>query len=192
MSVKPRRGPFLSSSPIVFMLVTWVATRPHADPRLWGIVTMPFTHSNGSHANKMTKEQFASFYDLETSLHKKETRNSRERVSALIADDFLEFGKSGGILTKRDTLDGLEDEAVDLQVEVSDFAARQLSPDVVLVTYTAAMLDGGNPTMVATNRSSVWVLRDGRWQMAFHQGTKRSASGPRSPQVTLPGTNVDL
>ena len=140
----------------------------------------------------MTKEQVASFYDLETSLHKKETRNSREKISALIADDFLEFGKSGGILTKRDTLEILEDEAVDLQVEVSDFAARQLSPDVVLVTYTAAMLDGDNSTMVATNRSSVWVLRHGRWQMVFHQGTKRSASGPRSPQVTLSGTNDDL
>ena len=125
----------------------------------------------------MTKEQLANFYELETSLHKKETRNSRERVSALIADDFLEFGKSGGILTKRDTLESLKDEAVDWQVEVSDFAARELSPGVVLVTYTAAMLDGDNVTTVATNRSSIWVSRGGRWQMAFHQGTKRSPSG---------------
>jgi hypothetical protein len=125
----------------------------------------------------MTKEQLASFYDLETSLHKKEIRNSRERVSALIADDFLEFGKSGGMLTKRDVLESLTDEAVDLRVEVSDFAARELSPDVVLVTYTAAMLDGDNATAVATNRSSIWVSRGGRWQMAFHQGTKRSGPG---------------
>lgn len=125
----------------------------------------------------MTKEQLAKFYELETSLHKKETRNSRERISALIADDFLEFGKSGGIFSKRDTLESLKDEAVDWQVEVSDFAARELSPGVVLVTYTAAMLDRDNATTVATNRSSVWVLRVGRWQMAFHQGTKRSACG---------------
>ncbi len=121
----------------------------------------------------MTKEQTETFYNLETSLHKKEVRNSREKVSALIADDFVEFGKSGGIFHKVDTLEGLANETLELQITVSDFSARELSPEVVLVTYTASMLDSDNVTVVSTNRSSVWVLRDGKWQMAFHQGTKK-------------------
>ena len=125
----------------------------------------------------MTNEQLATFYDLETSLHKRSTRNSRNKVTDLIADDFVEFGKSGGTFNKRDTLDGLEGETVDLQVKVSDFTARELSPEVVLVTYTAVMLDSDKTTKVATNRSSVWVLRDDRWQMTFHQGTKKSVGG---------------
>lgn len=119
--------------------------------------------------NKMNK-----FYELETSLHKKEIRNSREQVSVLIADDFLEFGKSGGIFNKKDTLIGLEQEAFDLRIIVSDFHAKELSNNVVLVTYTTSMLDEDNVTTVSTNRSSVWVLRDGNWQMVFHQGTKKS------------------
>ena len=102
------------------------------------------------------------------------TRDSRDQVSELIANDFLEFGQSGGTFNKRDTLDSLDGEAVDLQVEVSDFAARELSQEVVLVTYTAVMLDSDQTTKVATNRTSVWVLRDGRWQMTFHQGTRKS------------------
>jgi hypothetical protein len=107
------------------------------------------------------KPQVETFYNLETSLHKKEVRNSREKVSALIADDFVEFGKSGGIFYKADTLEGLANETIDLQITVSDFSVRELSPEVVLVTYTASMLDNDKITMVSTNRSSVWVLREG-------------------------------
>ena len=121
----------------------------------------------------MTKEQLATFHYLETSLHRRAARNSRDRVSALIADDFFEFGTSGGAFNKQDTLDGLEGETVDLQIEMTEFAVRELSPEVFLVTYTAVMLDVDTTTKVATNRSSVWVSRDGRWRMMFHQGTKR-------------------
>jgi len=44
------------------------------------------------------------FLALETSLHRKEIRNSLARVSELIADDFVEFGKSGAVYRKEDTL----------------------------------------------------------------------------------------
>lgn len=121
----------------------------------------------------MTKEQVDIFYNLETSLHTKDVRNSREKVSALLADDFIEFGKSGGIFNKENTLEGLGNETVDLQIAVTDFSAKELSPGVILVMYTATMLDIDGVTTVSTNRSSVWVLRDSRWQMVFHQGTKK-------------------
>lgn len=121
----------------------------------------------------MNEIEAKKFYDLETALHKKEVRNSREQVSALIADDFLEFGKSGGKFDKQDILTGLEQEAIDLQIIVSDLNAKELSKDIVLVTYVASMLDEDNSTTILTNRSSVWMLRDGNWQMVFHQGTKK-------------------
>lgn len=120
----------------------------------------------------MTNEQIQQFKELETSLHKKEVRNSPERVAELIDDDFNEFSKSGGVFNKHDTLVGLAGEQLDLQIEVSDFNVRELSAAVVLVTYTASMLDTDNVTIVTTRRSSIWINRDGRWQMMFHQGTK--------------------
>ncbi len=119
----------------------------------------------------MKKEQEQLFLELETRLHKKEVRNSRERMDELIADDFVEFGKSGGVFHKQDTLDDLESEQVDVQIHMSDFNAKELAPNVVLVTYTASMLDNDNVTTISTNRSSVWVLREGKWQMMFHQAT---------------------
>lgn len=120
----------------------------------------------------MTKEQEQLFLELETSLHKKEVRSSRERVNELIADDFVEFGKSGGVFNKQNTLDGLEGEQVDLQIDVSDFNAKELAPSVVLVTYTASMFDSKRPAPMSTRRSSIWVERNEKWQMVFHQGTK--------------------
>ena len=120
----------------------------------------------------MNPEQISQFLELETSLHKKEVRNSRDRVAELIADNFVEFGKSGGVFYKQDTIDGLEGGQVDLEILVSDFEVRELAPTVVLVTYTTSMLDSDNITKVVTRRSSVWVQRDNRWQMTFHQGTK--------------------
>jgi hypothetical protein len=121
----------------------------------------------------MNEKDIEKFYDLETALHKKEVRNSRDKVATLIADDFLEFGKSGGTFSKQDTLDGLGKETVDLEINVSNFNAKELAANVVLVTYTASMLDTDNVTTVRTNRSSIWILRNNNWQMVFHQGTKR-------------------
>jgi hypothetical protein len=120
----------------------------------------------------MQQEQIDLFKDLETRLHKKEVRNSREQVGTLLADDFMEFGKSGRVYHKQDTLDGLEREQIDLEIEVADFNTKELATEVVLVTYTAQMLDTDNMTKVSTNRSSIWIRRDDRWQMVFHQGTK--------------------
>lgn len=122
----------------------------------------------------MTTEQTEMFRELETSLHKKEVRNSRVKVDELIARDFVEFGKSGGVSNKNDTLAGLEGEQADLEIDVTDFKAKELASTVVLVTYKTTMLDNDGTTKVSTNRTSIWVQNEGRWQMTFHQGTKTS------------------
>jgi len=120
----------------------------------------------------MTKDDIQKFYNFETSLHKQEVRNNPDVVSRIVADDFKEFGKSGGVADKQDVLNGLPAEEVDLEVDVTNFETKQLSETVVLVTYTASMLDNDNVTTVTTNRSSIWVFSDNQWQMVFHQGTK--------------------
>jgi hypothetical protein len=40
------------------------------------------------------------------------------------------------------------------------------------VTYRAVRRDESDHSEVASLRSSLWVIRDGRWQMLFHQGTR--------------------
>ena len=122
----------------------------------------------------MTGDDDAFFHALETSLHRRDVRSDPAAVDALLAEDFLEFGRSGGVWRKPETVAALRREQFDRPVAVSDFAARRLAPSVVLLTYRATA-DG-----VATLRSSIWRRTDGRWRMIFHQGT------PSAPQPDEP------
>jgi len=99
---------------------------------------------------------------LETALATRDPRLADD-LAALIADDFLEHGASGSVwdaAAARRTV--MTEPPTSLDIE--DFTASELAPDVVLVTYRAG---DHRPA----NRSSIWVRRDSRWQIRFHQGT---------------------
>jgi hypothetical protein len=55
-------------------------------------------------------------------------------------------------------------------ITLSDPLCHQLAADIALLTYRSTRT---NALKVASHalRSSLWVYRDGRWQMIFHQGT---------------------
>ena len=114
---------------------------------------------------KFTDRDIEKLFELETSLHKKEIRNSPAAVAALLADDFTEFGSSGRVYDKPAIIELLRNEPVDQKVTVENFVVRDLSPTVALVTYLSSK---------STLRSSIWRLSDSRWQMIFHQGTRIS------------------
>jgi hypothetical protein len=112
------------------------------------------------------------FLDLETQLHRKEVRNSKEKLSALLADDFVEFGSSGFKYNKTSTIDSLGKESIDLEISVEDFESKYLSNDVVLVTYKTSKINPDSGIRFQSLRSSIWKNNSGRWEMVFHQGTK--------------------
>jgi ribonuclease HI len=99
----------------------------------------------------------------ETALSSRDgTRVDRE-LGDLIADDFVEIGASGRRWTAGEVRQLLAAEKLP-PVEIDDFAATAIRPDVVLVTYRIA---GSRPSQ----RSSVWVRGEGGWTIRFHQGT---------------------
>lgn len=115
-------------------------------------------------------ENFAKFQmiiKLEKELLNPATRNSPKRVDELLADEFVEFGSSGKISYKADTIASLSTET-DFAVTADCFSPKELSVDVVLLTYKSTNLQTNSVAL----RSSIWKLIDGRWQMVFHQGTK--------------------
>ena len=102
---------------------------------------------------------------LELALARRDPTGVDGGLIALIADDFLEFGRSGRVWTAESM-----DEVLDLPivaVDIEDFEVSELADGVVLATY----LVPGSP---AVNRSSIWIRRDGRWVIRFHQGTTRA------------------
>jgi hypothetical protein len=84
---------------------------------------------------RLPDKDTACFFELETSLHKKQLRNCADATSALLADAFIEFGSSGKVWNKSSIVESMRREKLDQQITVEDFAAQELAPDVVLVTY---------------------------------------------------------
>lgn len=106
---------------------------------------------------------------LEESLLDPQVRRDRKQVSALLTEDFREFGSSGRIFDRERILAELETEDSYIWPTISDFEARVLAPGVVLVTYKTGE---GTPVPRPSLRTSIWVMRNGRWQILFHQGTR--------------------
>ena len=103
--------------------------------------------------------------ELEASLLTNAVRKDRARVASLLAEEFREFGRSGAMYTKEEILTLLHEEE-ESTVAMKDFTCQS----VALVTYRSIRTEPGREAIEAL-RSSLWVWRDERWQMIFHQGT---------------------
>lgn len=106
---------------------------------------------------------------LEELLLTQAVRSSRDRVDALLAPEFAEFGSSGKIYTRADILESLATEAP-VSIRATDFRLTHASRDTALLTYSSVREVPGQPLKRAL-RSSLWVRRSKAWQMLFHQGT---------------------
>lgn len=107
----------------------------------------------------------AELLRLETALASRDAEGIGRDLPSLIADDFVEHGASGAVWDV-DAVRRLLGAATPDQARIEDFVAVELALDVVLVTYR---IEAPRPS----NRVSIWVRRDGRWMMRFHQGTLR-------------------
>jgi hypothetical protein len=103
---------------------------------------------------------------LEASLLESSVRKNVARVSELLAEDFREYGSSGRVFDKAQIIADLRDE-VPYAIAMQEFACMMLAEGVALVTYRSVRESGFEAI-----RSSIWVMRDGRWRMIFHQGTR--------------------
>ena len=109
---------------------------------------------------------------LEERLLDSSVRASSEQLNQLLADDFLEIGSSGFQYDKAEVIEALTSgSGTPPEFAISQFQARSLSPQLVLVTYRAAKRTGSSEQVQYSLRSSLWAQRSGRWQLIFHQGT---------------------
>ncbi len=102
---------------------------------------------------------------LEERLLDPDVSKQPKAVAAMLAEDFREFGKSGRLYDRESILALLAAE-VPQPIAVEEFRAQLLGSEAALATYVSRAADGKQ-----ARRSSVWVYREGRWQMLFHQGT---------------------
>ena len=105
------------------------------------------------------------FRTLEESLWRAETRFDQAYLQRILHPDFVEFGRSGRVWTRDDTL---TTEPGHIDARLADFAAHPLGDDAVLITYTSYVR---HEQMAVGRRSSIWVRAGSSWQLRFHQGT---------------------
>jgi release factor glutamine methyltransferase len=103
-------------------------------------------------------------YDLEEQLLHPDRQKDRSTLYSLLAEDFKEFCSSGRIFSRTQTIEAMQNSAP-RAATISHFNITPLAEGVVLATYHATTLTS------ISHRSSIWVLRDKRWQLLFHQGT---------------------
>ena len=113
---------------------------------------------------------------LEESLLDPGVRRDRARVAALLADDFLEFGSSGRVWTREETLRLLATESY-RRPEMVDFACRRMAHGVALVTYKTIRVEAATGERAEALRSSLWTEKSGTWRVRFHQGTRIGNEG---------------
>jgi hypothetical protein len=104
---------------------------------------------------------------LERTLLDPAVRGSREAASALLADDFLEFGSDGHAYDKAAMLNLLAADPAfgESEPKVDHLHVRMLASSIALVTYRSTAR--GKHSL----RASLWQERGGHWRMVFHQGT---------------------
>jgi hypothetical protein len=109
--------------------------------------------------------------NLETELHKTETRHDRKRLEILLHPEFVEFGRSGTRYDRATILNEFGPDNVLPPVHSQQFDLIVLANDVALLTYISAHVDASGKLHRHTLRSSIWVRTEVGWQMRFHQGT---------------------
>jgi hypothetical protein len=111
---------------------------------------------------------------LEPIFHRPESGSSRPDFEAMMADDFFEVGASGKKYPREFVLDALElrlRSPVTEDFAVTDFACRQISKDVYLVTY---QLEQAHNRL--SRRATLWQKSPAGWKALYHQGTLISAA----------------
>ena len=103
-------------------------------------------------------------YTLEERLFHPDRETNRADLIPLLAEDFQEFCSSGRIMNRQQAIEALLD-STPRAATLSYFYVTLLAPNVALATYHATTL------LHVSHRSSIWVERDGHWQLFFHQGT---------------------
>ncbi|MEI9981609.1 MAG: DUF4440 domain-containing protein [Edaphobacter sp.] len=103
-------------------------------------------------------------YSLEERLLHPDREADRKALVPLFAEEYKEFCTSGRVFNRQQTIDVLL-HSEPRPATIHHFYVERLSETVALATYRA------KTALAVSHRSSLWLFRDNRWQLFFHQGT---------------------
>jgi hypothetical protein len=127
----------------------------------------------------ISQSDIATLRRLEEELWIAETRFDETYMNEIFAPDFFEFGRSGRVWSRAELI-SKGAPSIAAVLPLPDLAVREISNDVVQVTYNSAVTYDGIAEY--GRRSSIWSRATTRvgWQLRFHQGTPFVPSGSES------------
>ena len=128
----------------------------------------------------MTLEELILSY--ETDFFRAQFCQNRPALASRFCDDFVEHAKSGRIYSKAEEIESLGSLRQNRDISILDFTLTLLDDNVCLARYRSFDATENAHAL----RMSVWVQRDGRWQLLFHQGTPQASS-----QLTIPNSTTE-
>jgi len=84
------------------------------------------------------------------------------------AQDFIEFGRSGRVYSRKQAI-CTDSQRIQALLPLPNLSIRLLDTNTAQVTYDSHVTHDG--TVEYAHRSSIWSRIDGIWVMRFHQGT---------------------
>ena len=113
----------------------------------------------------MTKPELQDhLYYLEERLLHPDRERDRTALIPLFSQEYKEFCISGRIFNRQQVIDALL-KSEPRPATISNYYVEPLAENAALATYRAVT------ALVVSHRSSLWIFRDNRWQLLFHQGT---------------------
>lgn len=117
---------------------------------------------------EISSEDRETLQGLEEELWGEETRFNMQRMNELIAHDFFEFGRSGRVHQRQDTL-AVARQTIEAVFPLPELQVRLLNENIAQVTYNSAVTYDG--VVEYARRSSIWSRTTNGWVLRFHQGT---------------------
>ena len=108
-------------------------------------------------------------YQYEQDFFSMEFCKKKENLEERLHKDFMEYGKSGIIFYREETIEELSQLTKNRDIKIMDFKCTMLSDKTALIHYVFLYND---KTKVL--RTSIWKEEAGKWQLYFHQGTKKA------------------
>lgn len=116
----------------------------------------------------LSNKEIDAFRQLEEAFWREETRFDIQYIKDLMAEDFIEVGRSGRIYDKSSIL-AAQRQPINAVIPLSNFSVRLLSDKVVQTTYDSCVTRQSGA--LYARRSSIWSREVDGWQLRFHQGT---------------------
>ena len=114
----------------------------------------------------------------EKQLFEADQKHDMDKINSIVADDFVDIARDGGMIGKQALLKEIPTITM-VNYSQSNWDFDSMGPFAYSISYDsdATILQDNKQVHSQNHLNSVWIYRDGRWQMLLHSrggGTKPS------------------